>query len=475
MKNLNFENFIKSKNDLSTYSNLDIQSEIVRRNRIENPFPLHVFHPNIKSYINFLCSKDGYDIPPSFIGTTLLSAYSTAIGTSYVVSTNGIDCLFLVVWAGLIGISSCGKSLAIKKIYEPIFDIQDAFDVEWDKKCSGLNEGQLKDVKLDTLVIRDVHIPTLTKSILPDNPKGIVKHADELLEWINGLNQLSKKEGTDEQFYLSTWNCTPYTSIRAGKVKSVNRRPFVNIIGGTQHKVLPKFFDNNRDTSGFIFRLLFATHHEDLIAKPNPTFQMPYKTDWYHYESIKTIYHSLKVDKHDLIPKMVIISKEASELYENWVNSKIDSINIMQDIDEKDTASSILGKIKEYVLRFCGILAVSDKCLDAQIVNEKLNPYFNDKEYTGLNVMKRAIELGEYYNKEAILAYEKVKSSNVAPQEVILAAKLFKQGNLSNLKMAKIVYANQKPKSDPALAKQMERDLKKWMIKYTKIFGANIN
>lgn len=435
---------------------------------------MHVFHPNISSFINLLCSKDGYDIPPSFIGTTLLSAYSTAIGTSYVVSTNGIDYIYLVVWAGLVGISSSGKSLAIKKIYEPLFEIQNTFDMQWENESQNLSESQLNGLKMNTIIVRDVHIPTLTRTFLPDNPKGIVKHADELLEWINGLNQISKKEGIDEQFWVSSWNCSSYTGIRAGKQKFVNKTPFVNIIGGTQHKVLPRFFANDRDTSGFIFRLLFATHHSDLIAKPKPSFQMPHKIEWYHHESIKTLYNSLKVENVNTKPQMVIISLEASELYENWVNSKIDTINKMEDIDEKDTASSILGKMKEYVLRFCGILAVSDKCLDAQIVNEKLNPCFNDKEYVGINVMKRAIELGEYYNKEAILAYEKVKSSNVAPQEVILAAKLFKQ-NQPYLKMAKIVYSNQKPKSDTALAKQMERDLKKWMIKYPKIFGANIN
>ena len=51
---------------------------------------------------------------------------------------------------------------------------------------------------------------------------------------------------------------------------------------------------------------------------------------------------------------------------------------------------------------------------------------------------------------------------------------MFKQ-SVPYLKMAKIVYANQKPKSDTALSKQMERDIKRWMIKYPRIFGANIN
>ncbi len=474
MKNLRFEEYSKQENGLSTFSNEEIQSEIFKRNCIENPFPLHVFHTNITSFINLLCSKDGYDIPPSFVGTTLLSAYSTAIGTSYAVTANGKDLIYLPVWAGLVGISSSGKSLAISKIYEPLFNIQDAYDIELQKLSEQNNQNQSNNEFVKTLIIRDVTVPTLIKDILPKNPKGLVKHADELLEWINGLNQYSKKESTDEQFWLSTWNCTTYTAVRSGNFKFISRKPFVNIIGGTQHKILPKFFANDRDTNGFIFRLLFATHHSDVIAKPKLTFQMPPNIDWYHHESIKSMYYKLEVPNNDCKPKMVILSKDASVLYEKWVDTKIDIINKITDLDEKDTAASILGKMKEYVLRFCGILAISDKCLSAQIVNEKLNPFFDDKENIGLNVMKRAIELGEYYNKEAISIYEKVKRSNVAPQEVIIAAKMFKQ-SVPYLKMAKIVYANQKPKSDTALSKQMERDIKRWMIKYPKIFGANIN
>ena len=135
--------------------------KFLKETALKNPFPLHVFHPNIISFINLLCSKDGYDIPPSFVGTTLLSAYSTAIGTSYAVTANGKDLIYLPVWAGLVGISSSGKSLAISKIYEPLFNIQDAYDIELQKLSEQNIQNQSNDEFVKTLIIRDVTVPTL--------------------------------------------------------------------------------------------------------------------------------------------------------------------------------------------------------------------------------------------------------------------------------------------------------------------------
>ncbi|MEJ0030013.1 MAG: hypothetical protein WDO15_06435 [Bacteroidota bacterium] len=84
-----------------------------------------------------------YDVPASYIGLTLLSAYSTAIGTSYAVESNG-DNIFLPVWACLCGISSSGGTTVINKIYSPLADIQDGFDLEWSDKTTGLSREKVQ-------------------------------------------------------------------------------------------------------------------------------------------------------------------------------------------------------------------------------------------------------------------------------------------------------------------------------------------
>lgn len=464
--------FLSKDKGLSTVPLEDMYDEINRREATENPFPSHVFNPKIKSYINWLCNEQGFDIPPSFVGTCLLTAYSTAIGSSYKVSTNGKDGIFLGVWACLLGISSSGKSLAIGKVFEPLVKIQQQFDSDWKYETKGLSDSQIANKHMPTLIYRDVIMQTLVKSIIPDNPKGVLKMADELLEWINGMNPMSKKEGTDEQFWLSTWNCSPYTGIRSGKQKFINNRPFVNIIGGTQYKVVHRFFAKDRDTSGFIFRLLFARPTADRIAEPNSLFQMPVEIEWMHNASLRALYFKLKVDDDEVEPSLIVVSQQASALYNTWVKTKIKQINNMEDANDKDTRSSILGKIKEYIMRFAAILALVDKCLDAPESNGELNPAFFPDEKIDSKQMERAIALGEYYFNEAIDIYAKVQTQLVAPKEVIVAAYLLKSGKSSMLHMAKIVFNNPKGISDKTLTKRMERNLKKWIVEYPKVFGA---
>lgn len=464
--------FLNRNKELAFVKTDDLYEEINRRNATENPFPIHVFHEKIKNFINGLCSSDGFDLPPSFIGTALLTAYSSAIGTSYKVSTNGKDGIYLIVWSCLLGISSSGKSLAINKILAPLMKIQEQFDTDWENETKGMSDSQIAKKRIPTLLFRDIIMQTLVKSIIPDNPKGVLKIADELLEWINGMNQMSNKEGTDEQFWMSTWNCSSYSGIRAGKQKFINKRPFVNVIGGTQHKVLPRFFAKDRDTSGFIFRLLFAKTVVDRIAQPNSLFQMPEEMEWLHNESLKTLYFNLQVEKDGDPPKLAVLSDVATKLYDDWVNSKINEINRLEDINEKNTRASILGKIKEYILRFAGILALSDKCLSAPIVNNKLKPFFFDNEKVDFKIMERALLLGQYYYFEAIDIYSTVQNQIVAPKEVLVTSYLLKSGKHTNLQIGKLIYDNPKNVSDPALKKRMERNIKKWIIEYPKVFGA---
>lgn len=462
-------------NSFERYSSEELQEATRQRQLRVNRFPLEVFHDKIQPYITWMISPKGFDCPPSFVGLSLLSAYSTAIGTGYVVTTNGRDGIFVPVWACLLGISSSGKSLAVSKILQPIINIQKQFDSDWLYETKGLPDSAIAQKRIPTVIYRDVHVATLTRSILPDNPKGTLKMADELLEWINGMNSLNKgKDGIDEQFWLSTWNCAPYTGIRSGKQKFICQRPFVGIIGGAQPKVVHRFFDKDRDTSGFIFRLLFARPETDRIAEPNPEFQMDDATEFHHVQSIQAMYNRISVDSDEDEPRFAVVTKEASKLYNAWVKERIILINSLEDIDEKDTQSSILGKIKEYVLRFAGILAISDKAIDADVKDGKLHPFFSSEETITSDHMKRAIALGTYFFIEAIEIYSKVRKEVIAPREHILVQRLHSIGK-TYMQIAEIAfpddYKKYKSKSD-TVKKFVARFIKKSITNYPKVWGS---
>ena len=457
----------------STISTNDLESELQHRESSNNVFPLHVFHDNMKPYIEALVKE--FDIPRSFVGLCLLSSYSTAIGTKYVIQTNKLSKkIYLPLWGGMVGISSSGKSMCLDLVYDPLYKIQNEYNLQWDKLTEGMNDKDMNSEILKTVIYRDSHVPTLIKSILPDNPKGVCKVSDEILEWINGMNQLNKKEGTDEQFWLSGWNCASYSAIRASKNKTNLPRPFTNVIGGTQYKLLSKIFANNRDSTGFIQRLLFALTDSDKIAQPNPRFELKKEIIITHEMCINELYYGLNVVTAKDEPYKCVLTEESINFYEIWCNEKAKQINLIEDRNERDTQSSIYGKIKEYVLRFCAILHLSDRVLSSVVLNGNYIVSFSSIENIQSSVMKRAIELGDYFFQSAIDVNNMVQKTTIAPEIVIQASNLFKKG-WKKIDIAKAIYTKAvlNKLSYDALGKKIARDLDVWRKEYPNQFGAN--
>jgi hypothetical protein len=459
-----FKKLLKNGSSLTAFSMDDLKEELMKRDQTPNVFPLDVFPDQLKPFIT--CLNKNYDIPRAFVGLSLLSAYSAAIGTAYAVTTNGRDLIYLPVWASLVGISSSGKSIALNNAYGPLNDIQKEFDVQWESKTHGLSTDQINRSKLDTIVYRDAHIPTLVKSVLPDNPKGVVKMSDELLEWINGMNQLSKKEGTDEQFWISSWNCTNYSGIRSGKQKFVIHKPFVNVIGGAQYSVLSRMFSKDRDTTGFIFRLLFALPDSDKIAEPDPSFEIPQEWSGRHKEVITRLYKGLPVEFPDEFPKRCRLTHDAVKLYMAWTKEKIKTINALSDINDRDIHSGILGKIKEYSLRFAAILHLVDRALDPKYGDDFHTTFRNDEQIAS-DTMARSIKLAEYFFTSASEIYYKVQTTMTAPAEVLIAATMMKMGKDAR-EMADAYYGSNTDKDKL----RMWRQVKKWIKEYPKVFNA---
>ena len=457
----NFKRYLKNEG-LATFTNEQIQNEVIRR-QTKRQFPLHVFNDKIKPFLNAL--SHGYDLPPSYLGLTLLSAYSTAIGTAYKIDSGG-DYLFLPVWGCLCGISSSGGTTAINKIYDPLFKIQEDLDREWSEKTKGASRDQVSQFKMDTIIYRDSHIQTLVRYILPDNPKGLCKMSDELLEWINGMNQLSKKEGTDEQFWISSWNCTNYSGIRSGKDKFVVSKPFVNVIGKAQYAILSKLFAKDRDTTGFVFRMLFALPEIDKISQRDSAFEMPSEWIDLNHKSLTRLYKDLPVNDPD-DSKRCILDPAAKRLLDDWRKDKSTIINRIEDGAEQNIKAGILGKISEYTLRFAAILHLADKTYDSEYGTD-FHIAFKQEEFVKLSVMNRAIELGEYFYETAVEVYELVQKSLNAPPDVLATAFMLKRGK-SYSDIGEMLYGTKTDSHKVKASRQVQR----WINEYPRVFGAN--
>jgi len=460
---MGFNDFLKGKNsEISTASTEDIVKELKKREGPQNIFPLDIFHSRIKPFITEMHTK--YDIPRAYIGLSMLMSYSTAIGSAYAVSRNGDDRMYLSIWGCMNGISSSGKSYALDECLKPLIEIQDDFDKDWDDVTKGLTDERRQGLKIKALIYRDAYIPTLIRSILPFNPKGVLKESDEILEWINGLNSMNKKESTDEQFWLSAWDGRKYSAVRSSNIKITIPRVFTNLIGGIQPKLLYKLFKNERGDSGFIFRLLFASPEEFKIARPIPGYSIPIEFKDIHKKHLSKLYNHLPVIDPYEDPKICMVTREALKIFGSWEDKKINLINNIPDVNEMNIHSGILGKMKAYAYRFAGILAITDYAYNLP----DHETYFKNELHITADIMTRGIRAADYFYNSAVAVYEAVDNSITAPMEVLYMATLFKM-NTSTSRMAELILKDPKKKST------MHRMLKKAIHDYPKVFGAVVH
>lgn len=459
----------RKETGLGVLSTEELLNEVARRQTEVNPFPLDVFNPKIHPFIAALNGK--CDLPSSFIGLSLLCAYSTCIGTSYIVSTNASDGIYLPVWGCLLGISSSGKSYCLEKVFAPIEGMQTKIDIERRERVKDMTKEAAAEEKLPMIWCRDVHIPTLVRYVLNDNPKGVVKMHDELLEWVNGIDALSKKESTDTQFWLSTWNCKPYSVVRSARDRIFLNRPFVNVVGGTQYSQLTKLFSKDRDTTGFIFRLLFARPEVDRIAVVDPTFAMPQEEEWKHARILRILREWLPVEDTAEKPKKCVLTKEAIARYEAWTSGHVKRINALPDRDDRDIEAGVLGKIKEYALRFSAILTLVDTAFDSKFPQEfdlfTAQQIFRPDLPVVDATMEKAIRLADYFYNTAVETSSLVRKQMTAPSEVLQAAVAFKMGK-SYREIGKLLFNDD---TDAGKVKAM-RHLRKWIVQYPKVFNA---
>lgn len=446
------EYFANAKGDAAGIDTSELKAELEKR-AIDLVFPFEVFHPMAKDFMTY--QHRYLDIPRSFVGSCMLAAYSSAIGTAYQVSS-GTGSSPLSLWVCMVGISSSGKSLAIEQSFKPLQEIQNEFDREWEQFMGGSNS----DEKMKTILFRDVVVATLARTVLPDNPKGVTKMADELLEFINGLNQYSQKEGTDEQFWLSGWGGFPYSGIRANRNKFSIPRVFTNVIGGIQPSIISKLFQKDRATTGFIFRMLFADS-EPRIAEPDTLFRMPPELIEIHRKCIRNLYFKLPVTSAYDEPKNFILNHDANRLRDTWRKEKVQRINRMSDPLEKEVHGGILGKMYDYAIRFSALLKAADLSYE--------NEPFHDSVTFDASLMERALKLADYYYQSAWKNFKAANKYVIAPIEVLRYAAYVRSG-FTIQKMGDLEYPN--VKNSDTRRKRASRELKKMVSTYPNVFRA---
>ncbi len=238
----------------------------MEENTNQNNFPIDVFPTIFRELILNLNSS--LNFPIDYSGTAILTAVSSAIGTTLKVKVKSSWYEYTSIYCCLIGNAGANKTHPINTVFNVLKTFDDISHKDFVERLKKFNEYQ-KLSKNEKKTTSKVEEPKLKKHILVnftpevlnkrlnENLKGCTIVSDEMATFFEGMNNYSK--GEQISIYLSIWSNSPTTTDRVGeKIPLSIKTPFLSIIGGLQPRMLINAFPQLKLNNGFFQRFLFA-------------------------------------------------------------------------------------------------------------------------------------------------------------------------------------------------------------------------
>jgi len=223
--------------------------------------------------------------PPDYLAVPLLGAAGSALGASRALAVKRGHHPQAILYAAVIGPPESAKTPALELIMAPVHDVAERLHSTWEAAMAQYEQalevyevdrkearkhGDLPPKKPERPILERVTVNDATAEalvpILKDNPRGVVLVRDELIGWVQAMNQYREGgKGADQQFWLSAWSGSPVTVDRKtthaqGPLRV--RHPYICVVGGLVPDKLPTLRgDKPRqrvEHDGFLDRLLLA-------------------------------------------------------------------------------------------------------------------------------------------------------------------------------------------------------------------------
>lgn len=395
-------------------------------------FPLEIFPEPIQSYL-LECNRT-LNSSIDYMGCSLMWLISVCVGNSISIEPKKGWQEPAQLWMAIVGKAGWGKTPSIKQIINPLQRLNAKKVKKYYKELEKFNfydnltktekkeHEEVKKPNKNQFIANDITIEALVDLHQEsDNSVGVFK--DELAGWIKDMNKY--KEGSDLEFWLSTWSGSPVILTRITRSGSFIENPFIPILGGIQPTILESFNTSQNKENGFMDRLLLC--YPDMKVDYFSEEEMEYETlNWYN-DSIINFYDLInnglveRGEDGEILPRVAVLSEEAKRTYIKRDNEITDMQN---DVDENEYLKSMLPKQKAYILRFALLIHV-------------FSEYFEDTgdvlEISDANI-KKAIKLSDYF----IAMAKKIKNSSNEKNEYKRIIQLNK--NKNNKEQVKALY-----------------------------------
>lgn len=382
--------------------------EVVKPKIQDISFPVEVYPEAIQNMMKDLHSQQG--LPFDYCCTVFLSFIAGVVGSKIRLKAIGNWQAPLSIWTVIIGESGVMKSPVFDFFKQPIIDLEERLQREYEKALYKYKKDireyeKNKDLDLDVPVEPkrgELLIESGTTEGLKDaifSNIDVIQLYDELIELFRSFGQYKGGRGTDQTTYLKLFN---------GSFMKLNNKstqtaflPFSNtcITGGIQPEVLPELFRNNRDSDGTIFRFLYCfkdlkipeTINENGISK---------ETEGFYSNLINKLYDIPR--KKDITDKPQMYFCEfcpgGKKAFLDWRTTYVREINNSNEKKDRGIKNKLIG----YVPRLALLLEILTlQCVD---LTRAINP--NTICVSEASV-KKAIQLIQYfeYNFQKIIAY----------------------------------------------------------------------
>jgi len=397
---------------LETPSSIISHVEMLRKsaeailNTSQNSFPVDVFPNLIQEIIK--ATNESLNFPVDFIGASILFASSVSIGNTHRVEIKKGWQENAVLYLCIVGRAGTNKSHPISFALKPIeqrdnlkFQTYQREKLEYDA-ISALTKKEKAQQGYDEPIkpIWEQHLVTdFTPEALAEvhkfNKRGIGVYVDELASWFKNFNRYNK--GSEEQFWLSVWSGKPIRVNRKTSEPTYIPLPFIPVAGTIQPGVLNELADN-RTENGFLDRLLFVV--PDNLKKEywSETELRPSIEENWQIIISKLLDVSIVQDETlNPQPEILRFTSDAKELLFKWQKELTDQSNKAGN----EAIGGINAKIEMYAVRLSLIL---------QMMRYACNE--DDKQAIGIESVKGALKLVEYFKKTAVKVHSIISSSS---------------------------------------------------------------
>ena len=367
------------------------------RKQNTNPFPVEVFPLTVQQIIT--STNECLNFPIDFIGASLMYAASVAIGNTHRIQLKRGFQQSAVLYLAIVARAGTNKSHPLSFALQPIIE-QDSKEFKqyaqqmkvWEQYLN-LSKKEREQQQLPEMLkpvwqkfIVSDFTPEALAEVHNNNKRGIGAYVDELAGWFKNFNRYNK--GSEMEFWLSQWSGAAINIDRKLGMPVSIPHPFVSVAGTIQNGMLNEMAKDSRTQNGFIDRILFVI--PDNVKKQYWSENDLPPNVMENWQRIITALLNMPIEFdafEKTKPTILFLTPEAKSYLTEWQKRNADQTN--------STASDALGgafsKMEMYALRLALIL---------ELMRFACNE--SNKQAVGIDAVKGAVKLAEYFKKAAV-------------------------------------------------------------------------